>query len=152
MDKSTVRPGTGIGDLKFGATMEDCEAYFGPADQRDESKSGIDTTIRLSWGEQLACWFYSEDDFRLGSIQLEHPDALLAGLKLMGRARAEVIQLLASSFGQPSLEDMSVIEFPDYWLASYDAKCLNLWFDEGQLCAIQWGYLLDESEDVAWPS
>ena len=152
-DSSTVRPGVGIGDLKFGATISDVESYLGPADDRSESKLGNDTSIRLLWGDTLVCWFDSDDDFRLGSIQTEHNDAVLAGHRLISRRRAEVLTLLSPHFGEPELEDMSVVERPECWLATYDAQSLNLWFEFGQLDAIQWGYLFDDAGDNAlWPS
>jgi len=152
-DISSVRPGVGIGELKFGASIEEAEAYFGAPDDRDESKLGDDTTVRLLWGDDLACWFDSDDDFRLGSIQVEHSDAVLSGHRLIGHRRADVFELLVPLFGEPELEDMSVIERPDYWLANFDSLSLNLWFENGLLASIQWGYLFDHSGDnPVWPT
>lgn len=152
-DKSTVRPGIGIGDLKFGASIGEAEAYFGSADTREQSKLGNDSTLRLTWGDDVTCWFDSDDGFRLGSILVEHTNALLSGHKLIGRPRDEIIPLLSPSFGEPEFEDMSVMELPDNWLATYDAHSLNLWFEYGRLSSIQWGYLFDDSGDNAiWPT
>ena len=151
-DKSTVRPGIGIGDLKFGASIADAEAYFGSADEREQSDLGKDTTICLTWDDDVTCWFSSDDDYRLGLIQVEHPHALLADHKQIAHHRDEILPLLSPAFGQPVLEDMSVIESPNYWLATYDEFSLNLWFENGCLSSIQWGYLFDESGDNAvWP-
>lgn len=151
-DRSTVRPGVGIGDLKFGASIDGAEAYFGQAEDRDESKLGEDISIRLLWGDELACWFDSSDDFRLGSILVEHSDAILAGHKLISRQREDVLSRLRPIFGEPEFEDMSVVERPDFWLANYDAQSLNLWFENGRLESIQWGYLFDAAGDnVIWP-
>lgn len=152
-DKSTVRPGIGIGGLKFGASILDAEAYFGPPDEREESQLGEDTSIRLTWDNDLTCWFDSDDDFRLRTIQVEHADALLAGHKLITRHRDEVVAVLIPIFGNPTFEDLSVLEHPDHWLADYDAHSLNLWFDKGLLESIQWSYLFDESGDnPIWPT
>ena len=151
-DNSTVRPGVGIGDLKFGASIAEVEAYFGPTEDRNESKLGDDTTIRLLWGDDLACWFDSDDNFRLGSIQVEHADAVLAGHKLVGGLRDDVVSVLSPIFGDAEFEDMSVIERPDYWLADFDSHGLNLWFENGRLTSIQWRYLFDETGNNAiWP-
>lgn len=152
-DNSTIRPGVGIGDLKFGASIAEVESYFGSADDRDESKLGDDTTIRLTWGDALSCWFDSDDDFRLGSIQIEHSGAVVAGHKLIGGSRDDVVSLLSPIFGEPKNEDMSVIEHPDYWLADFDSYGLHLWFENGRLASIQWRYLFDETGNNAiWPS
>jgi len=151
-DRSTVRPGIGIGDLKFGASIREAEAYFGTTSDHDESLVGGDTSIRLIWDDGLTCWFCSDDDYRLGSIQVEHSAVIMAGHKLIGRHRDDVVLTLSPFFGEPRMEDMSVIEVADYWLADYDAHSLNLWFENGHLASIQWGYLLDETGNIAiWP-
>jgi hypothetical protein len=52
------------------------------------------------------------------------------------RARVGLSDLkFRASIHEAKIEDMSVVERADYWLATFDAQCLNLWFKNGLLAS-----------------
>lgn len=152
-DISTVRLGIGLGDIRFGASISEVEAYFGKPDSRDKFSKAENFTVGLYWDSDVSCWFDSDDGYRLGSIQVAHTMATLESFTLIGQSRAHVLETIRPLFGEPELEDMSSVEMPDYWLATFDSQSLGLWFTEDLLTAIMWNHLTEkDDETVIWPT
>lgn len=151
-DTSTVRLGIGLGEIRFGASIEEAVRYFGMPDERHEEPEfhGI-TTISLDWNDGVACWFDSDDDYRLGTIQVEHGAAELCGETLIGRPLTEVLMLVEPHLGVPTWDDFTGRRL-DLRVAEFDDHGLMLWFEDHHLEAIQWGYLWDGNDQKVWPS
>lgn len=151
VDSTTVRPGLGLGELLFGTSIQDAVAYLGEPTERQQLPSILDG-ISLNWEDTLDCTYYADDDFRLGTIRTERYDAVLADRCLVGGRQEDVLAHLCPIFGEPEVEEMSSAERTDHWRTRFDSAGLNLWFDNGLLESIQWGYLFDESNIPIWPA
>ncbi len=85
-----VRPGLGLRDLPFGSSFDDVKYELGEPEDVSEDLLGVYPTIAwYFWDLGLSAHFDAEDDFRLGSFQIEREDADLFGHRLIGLPESE---------------------------------------------------------------
>jgi len=148
-----IRPGIGLGDLLFGAPREEVRLLLGQPEDVREDLLGIDPSVSwYSWELGVMAYFYGEDDFRLGALQVERPDAELYGRQWIGQPETEVRTALAGlSLGEARYEVKEFTDHPALHWLRYEGQGLDFWFKRGRLDSIQWGYLLGADEAPCWP-
>ena len=152
-DVVTIRLGVGLGELKFGASRDDVRLYLGDPEDVNEDLLSFDPSIAwYYWEAGLSAHFDGEDDFRLGTIQIEREDAELLGMRMIGRPRHEALAMLAPyDLGPVEEEGMESAESPTMRVMRWDEQNLDLWFDDGKVDAIQWGCFIDQADRIVWP-
>ena len=134
-DIFTILPEKGVGNLELGSSKQEVLGYFGNADETTtDSQSGVEV---LRWKKGIECVFLEEMKWRLYSISLAHPDAVLAGQKVIGQDQAEILNKLTNDFGQPKLSDESgKVDTETFFMANYETIGMCLWFENSVLSAI----------------
>ncbi|TPW13360.1 MAG: hypothetical protein FD130_1586 [Halothiobacillaceae bacterium] len=154
-DITTIKLTYGLGNLPFGATEDEVEAYLGAADEIESIGDPNDEHITWHYKSLLGYVCFDEiDDFRLGTIETSLPGATLNGVALMGRGKDEVRrQLKGVTTGryEESHHDYERSGDARVCLLTYGDQSLNLWFTDEILTSIQWGYLISEDDEVVWP-
>ncbi|MCP5016844.1 MAG: hypothetical protein GY938_16480 [Ketobacter sp.] len=153
MSMYTILLGKGLGDFWFGSTEEEALEYFGMPDDIDEFEyEGGEWTKVWKYDDQsISFSFDSEDNFRLSDIEISNPNCELFGYKLIDKTKQEVLDILQKfDLGSWECGDMSE-DIPDCENVSYDEKSLNLWFKNGELEYIQFGYLTTDEKKPQWP-
>jgi hypothetical protein len=147
-----IRPGVGLDDLLFGSSLEEVQLYLGEPEDRNESLLGVDPSVAwYYWNLGVTAYFYGEDGFRFGAMQVERADVELFGRRWIGLPEMEVRMALAALCGEGQYEVMESADHPTLHWLRYEAHGLDFWFKVGRLNSIQWGYLLGPDEEPCWP-
>ena len=90
--------GTGMGPLRFGATMDEVRTLVGEPEEIDESEDD-DEFEHQAWNyyeddHLLSLYFDREDDFRLSCIETDNPGLRLYGEPIHDRTVEEIQQLM----------------------------------------------------------
>ncbi len=143
-----------IGDLLFGSSKDEVQAYLGKPDEVGHysyDREGL---------EKYAIWKYADlgilaifDDeygFVLGTLAAYSDTCSLNGQPLIGKAREEVLKAISVLDPGPMTREVESSEF-DLELLSFDSISLNLWLEDGVVSDIQWGPFWLDEERQDWP-
>ncbi len=152
MAEYIIKPGIGLNKICFGATMDDCRAYFGKPE--DELKEEFEGEEYISWyydkGEMSLC-FEGSEDFRLGTIIVNNKNATLDNQKIIGKSLAEIKKYLKKNnyVGVEEVDEDDPTS-PMKIINVDDLEC-NFMFTDGILDGVQWSYLWEDDETPRWP-
>ncbi|MGQ1783569.1 MULTISPECIES: outer membrane protein assembly factor BamE domain-containing protein [unclassified Saccharicrinis] len=149
--------GKGFDEIRFGMTRQQVKEILGEPDEIDaysSSEEADDNTEAYHYDElELSVSFDEMDDWRLGSIAVSSPDAVLEGLKLVGITDDDLLaKLSAIDLGDYDREDVSSPESPDHEVVTFYEASINFWIENGAVTEIQFGPLWDDdNEAYIWP-
>ena len=149
--------GKGFDEIRFGMTRQEVKEILGEPDEIDEylsSEEAEDNTEAYHYDElELSVSFDELDEWRLGSIAVSDPEAVIEGLKLVGNTDDDLLgKLSALDLGEYEREDVSSPESPDHEVISFYEASINFWLENGAVTEIQFGPLWDdENEKTIWP-
>ncbi|WP_435020477.1 hypothetical protein TA3x_001850 [Tundrisphaera sp. TA3] len=148
-----VRPGIGLGDLRFGSSRDAVAGRLGDPDDIDEDLDGPDPHVAWEYENLgLTAYFDGGEDFRLSSLKIESEDAELCGHRLVGQPEALVRAILGGlDLGRSEFELLEFADHPTLGWLRYDEQGLGFWFQDGRLDAIDWGPLIGPDDDFLWP-
>ncbi len=151
-----IKPGIGLGELKFGISRDQVKSLLGEPDDIDAySYTDSDTDLTEDWYYDelfLSIGFDEEDDWRLVTIALNSNSYEFDNKKLVGLKREELLDVLKElKVDDIEFEDWSGDGNPDHKLISSEEKALNIWLDEGIVTEIQIGPLYNNDETINWP-
>ena len=138
-DVTTIKPGIGLGDLRFGSTRDEVEVYLGKPDRLESEL------------EPGACpmWYYDsigvsisfdDDDLRLNIIETSSPSATLNGHTLIGKTKDEVMSFIESNISGSHEEERYDLDGDSRGCELYfSSQSLHLWLEDDILTEIQWG-------------
>ncbi len=144
-----IKPGTGYGKIKFGASMDDIEARLGkPSEiERDE--------------DQLTYWHYDDEILSLTFDGTEgwKLSSLLAGdlgMKLFDQDLDELSQeglkaLLKENGAKNVTSQDEIVDGAT--IDTIEAEDLEMifWFENGDLTEVQWGPFFNDEDSIMWP-
>jgi len=143
--------GTGMGPLRFGASMDDVRALMGEPEEIEESDDD-DEFEHQAWNyldEGYSLYFDREDDYRLSCIETDHPDMRLYDELIHGKSQQEIQDLMRRHGHETSeIEKMDTGEVR----LSYEKEMIDLYFDEDELQFVNFGVFIDDDLEVQWPS
>lgn len=148
---SEIRLGYGIGDLRFGLSMEDVEEIMGEPEEIEESDEEDEFEHKAwnYWDTGFSFYFDQEDDYRLSCIETANPNVTLWGKKIFELSQQEVESLFKEQ-GVQTVEKEAVEN--NVTCLSYEKEMIDLYFEEGKLLAINFGVHMDDNLEVLWPS
>jgi len=147
-----IKPGIGIGELKFGLTRAEVEKILGKPDEVEKmSHSSFHDEPTEAWhydGLNLSLAFDEADDWRLVNISTTSDESEIQGKKLFGLTQLSLIRTL-NSLG---LDDLDIDSSePGQQLLSSEELHINFWLEKGELAEIQFGPHLIDDDTVKWP-
>ena len=145
-----IRLGEGIGELKFGITMEDVEELMGEPEEVEESDEEDEFEHKAwnYWDSGFSFYFDKEDDYRLSCIETANPNVTLWGKQLFDMSLEEVENLF-KEHGITNAEKETIEN--NVTCISYEKEMIDLYFEEGKLLAINFGVHMDDDLEVKWP-
>jgi hypothetical protein len=153
VEENEIILGTGMGPLRFGATMDEVRTLVGEPEEIEESEDEDDFEHQ-AWNyyeddHLLSLYFDREDDFRLSCIETDNPGLRLFGEPIHGRSLDQIRDLM-QRHGQtnPELETMEGGEVR----LSYEKSMIDLYFEEGQLQFVNFGVFINDELEVQWPA
>lgn len=145
-----MKLGTGIGKLKFGATMEEIEELMGEPEEIEESdeEDEFEHQAWNYWEEGYSLYFDKEDDYRLSCIETANPETTIFGQKIFDLDLNEIKELFAQNgLKDPETEKLETGETR----LSYEREMIDMYFDENKLIAINFGVFINDDLEVQWP-
>ena len=147
----TIKPGIGLGNIKFGATMDECKEYFGKPEE--ELKEEYEGDEYISWyygGGDIALCFEGSEDYRLGTIILSRNEATLDNEKIIGKSLDEIKSYLKKKayFYLEEEDELS----PSMKIVTVGALECCLMFTDDILDGVQWSYFWEDDETPKWPT
>jgi len=141
-----IIPGIGTDKVHFGITEAEAVSILGSPDKTYKTDEGC---RRLQFNLlRIELSFEPENEYRLGWIEVHDPKLLLGGRKILGATQKEVLEFVTELLGeQPEIED-----YGSFLSASYDEHWVELQFQFGSLCCVNFGVLYDDLDSPKWPS
>ena len=154
-DIENIKIGIGLGDIKFGVSREELIKKIGDPTEIDQYTPVEDEDyLTESWHydeNELSVSFDEEDNWRLTTIAISSPNSLFHDIKLIGKKKGEVLDLLKDlNLIDPELEKLS--DDSNHLMASFIESSINFWFENDLLSEIQWGVLWEDEDTPKWPS
>ncbi|WP_066834460.1 hypothetical protein [Rufibacter ruber] len=146
-----IKLGYGIGDLRFGLTMDDVEEIMGEPEEIEESDEEDEFEHKAwnYWDTGFSFYFDQEDDYRLSCIETANPNVTLWGKKIFELSQQEVEDL----FKQHGIQSVEKEKIEDnVTCLSYDKEMIDLYFEQGKLLAVNFGVHMDDNLEVLWPA
>jgi hypothetical protein len=145
-----LKPGIGIGDVKFGASRDEVRRLLGEPKEEETFDSCEKGDIRWYYPSlQLNIYFGIDDALRVDSFETTHGDMRIWGSEIIGIGVTELLQLFKQHHGElPEIIDGS---YGELLYSFHDCGC-NVYVEEEVVASIQLGVLFDEAGDnVRWP-
>ena len=149
-DLQEIKPGTGLGMLKFGMTREQVKDLLGEPDETEQySYSEEEQSLTEAWhydALELSMGFDEVDEWKMTTLSVTSGFYRLHDQKLIGLKMDDVASILRDmNIRDLEFEDWSSPEEPGHELVVSEAKGLNFWFENGILNEIEWNPIwLDE--------
>jgi hypothetical protein len=141
-----VRPGTGLGPLRFGMSIPDVERILGTVAENEAFEDG---DVHLTYPEVgVSLFFSAEEENRLSGMEVDgRCPCTLFGEEVFAKSRRAVIELMGSRLpGSERRPDPPVVHLEAGGSrVSYRGLAMDFYFDEtGQLQEINWGPLSEK--------
>jgi hypothetical protein len=150
MINKDIRLGKGLGKIKFGLTMEEVEELLGEPEEVEESdeEDEFEHQAWNYWEEGYSLYFDKEDDYRLSCIETANRDVQIFGERVFEMSRQQVLQLFTDhEITNPEEEEAETGETR----ISFEKEMIDLYFDEDQLIAVNFGVFINDDLEVVWP-
>ena len=151
-----IKPGYGLGSLKFGMGRAEVKLMLGAPSFIDKySHSDSDNDLTESWEYdelELSLSFDEEEDWKLMMISVSANFYELDGVALIGLKEVQLLKKLeAVNLGTLILEDCSEHDDDDHKVIEVDEKSINFWLKDGVLDEIQWSPFFIDDDTINWP-
>ena len=142
-----VKPGIGIGLVKFGMDKEEVEFLFGEPSEKEIDQEDENKEIWIFNDEKMRLSFYPDEDYKLGYIETSNPELEFNGKKLLGlkieEAKHEFVNRRIESWEQDKYSSFSVEFNEDYYLSLHQSY--------GELTEIHMGVPFKNDDEYQWP-
>ena len=151
-----IKPGYGLGSLKFGMTRDEVKLLLGKPSFIDKySYSDSDEDLTESWEYEellLSLSFDEEEDWKLLLISVNSDFYELERISLIGLGENELLKKLETiNLGKLNLEDSSEYDGQNQKVIEIDEKSINFWINDGVLDEIQWSPFFIDDDTIKWP-
>lgn len=151
-----IKPGIGLGVLKFGMTKEEVKEILGKPEEIEaynDSESIENLTETWHYDEmEMSLNFDQQEDWKLVTVSVTSEFFVLKEQTMIGLKKDVLIETLAEfEIDDLVVEDMSTKENPNQELIISDAKSLGFWLEKDVLTEIQWEPIIDDDDNIVWP-
>jgi len=148
-----IKPGYGLGVLKFGMSRAEVKLMLGEpsfTDKYSHSDSNNDLTESWEYDElELSLSFDEEESWKLTMMSVNSDFYEFDGKSMIGKTENEVLAIL--NMENIYLEEVSDQDGEDQKVIEIDEKSINFWFIDGVLDEIQWSPLFVDDDTIKWP-
>jgi flavin-dependent dehydrogenase len=151
MQNNEIILGQGLGEIKFGLTMDEVEAIMGKPEEVEESEEDEEFEYEVwnYWEEGYSFYFDEDDDYRLGLIETANEEVTMFGKKIFQMKQAEVEELLKAN--GLSDQEKDTLETGEKHI-TYEKEMLDMYFEKDVLITIKFGVFVDDDLEVKWPT
>lgn len=143
-----LKPGIGIGDVKFGMTQEEVVKILGEPDRiRDDSED--ENKLYLEYNEhKLRLTIYVDEEARLGYMMCSNPALTFNEEKIIDRKIEDAYNHVFSELVQNWLQE----EYDTFYSYGDEEYWITLNVEYGRILALELGVPFNEDEEYQWPS
>jgi len=150
-----IQFGLGLGDIKFGSSMDFVESKLGKPEFKERTDFLSDgTDITEYWyyyNKTLKASFDKDDDYRLGLFQIYDEKYTLYGECLIGLSKSEILKFGDKhELGMWESSDVTTPHSSICEQIAFDNFSLDFWFDANLVESISWGHYWKDDEPL-WP-
>lgn len=151
IQENEIKLGQGLGEIKFGLTMDEVEAIMGKAEEVETSEEDEEFEYEVwnYWEEGYSFYFDEDDEYRLGLIETANEEVTMFGKKIFKMKQAEVEALLKSN--GLSNPDKDTLETGEKHV-TYEKEMLDMYFDKDALVTVKFGVFVSDDLEVQWPA
>ena len=151
-----IKPGIGLGILKFGMSRNQVKELLGEPsfiDRYSHSEAENDATEAWEYEELfLSISFDEAENWKLMMISVSSDFYELDEVSLVGLNQKKLVaQLDEIDLGEVFVEDCSENDSEDNKVIEIDEKSINFWITDGVLDEIQWSPLFINDDTIKWP-
>lgn len=151
-----IKPGYGLGSLKFGMTRADVKLMLGEPsfiDKYSHSEEPNDATEAWEYDElELSLSFDEAEGWKLMMMSVTSDFYELDGTSMIGLKEKKLLDELDEiDFGNLNVEDCSDAENEDHKVIEVDEKSINFWLTKGVCDEVQWSPLFIDDDTIKWP-
>jgi hypothetical protein len=151
-----IKPGYGLGNLKFGMTRAEAKLMLGEPsfiDKYSHSDSAEDLTESWEYEDLgLSISFDEEEKWKLIMISVTSDFYELNGVSLIGLKEKELLKKLETmNLGELDLEDCSDLGSDEQKVIEIEEKSINFWLIDDALDEIQWSPFFIDDDTIDWP-
>ena len=138
--------GYGVDSILFGLTEQQAITVLG---KPDKSYFTDEENKRLQFNNLLIeLSFETENDYRLGWIEVHNPNVTILGHRLIGKAMSDVLSILRAGLeAEPKVDD-----YGSFVSVTFEEEWLELQFSFNNLTNINFGVLYGKTDEPVWPS
>ncbi len=150
--KTTIVPGVGFDNLKFGMSEEEVIELLGKPDEIEVQEMDDDESINIYYYDDLgvSMSFDSMADFRLVEIAFDDSRYTMEKEFFPGMTKELFLQH-AEELGDYDMEDLTGEGSDVTELCVFEDKNINVWIKDGVVDTIQIGPFWSDDENVLWP-
>jgi len=139
----------GLNELKFGLGMDDVKKILGNPDETEITEEDDEKTeIWYFWDDGLIVFFDINLEKRCICLELENTDAMLFGKKIGDMDEDAIVEIFKK---KGFLEFEAEEEAWGERRLSIDDAIVDIYFEEKELVAINWGVDYDDDGRPLWP-
>lgn len=150
-DLFTIRPGVGVGELRFGATRDEVRALAGEPQEIVPSEEDAGSELWVYDDAAIALGFAIEENHRFVSCESYSMKATFNGEALVGLDR-EAAEAALERAGADEGIFMAEDDEEGSGQIAVPRLGLSLWFGENVVESVGWGVLFDDDDNVLWPT
>lgn len=141
-----INIGIGLDNIIFGMSQDDVKSIIGKPDKITEAEE-FDNIIYYYNKLLIKTKFDKDEDYRLYSIDVYNPEALIFNQKMIYKDKREVLDIL-------NLNGYKQLSYDDY--GSFDTVfCEEIWstfmFEFDRLISIEFSPLFKDNDIIIWP-
>jgi hypothetical protein len=151
-----IKPGYGLGNLKFGMSRAEVKLMLGEPsfiDKYSHSDSADDLTESWEYDDLgLSISFDEDENWKLIMISINSDFYELNEVSLIGLKEKELLaKLEAMNLGDLDLEDCSDLGSDEQKVIEVEEKAINFWLIDDALDEIQWSPFFIDDDTIDWP-
>ena len=141
-----IKPNEGCGEIVFETEMEPFVKQMGEPEEVEnfDDDEELNTTLLHYWKMGVSIFFVGLSKQILAGIELDNPDAVLFGEKIIGKSEEEIISLMKQN---GNVEFETETEMGDKRL-SFDIGMMDFFFRDEKLIYMNFGVLVDENGNI----
>jgi hypothetical protein len=153
-DPSSVEiiPLKGLNILSFGSEMAQALRVLGEPEEKEKLKDDIlnsDSEVFHYWKIGLSLFFNNQSGLKLTCIEIDSRDTFLWGEKLFLLSEIEIKELFKKNGFEVSETENH--EWGEMRI-SFDEALMDLYFENGQLTSVNFGYFQDDHSYYFFPN
>lgn len=146
-----IKPMVGFGDLKFGASKEEVEQYFGPSQETemlDVEDEINEVEVWSYWDQGHSVYFEKQENDVCTNFETDNEEALLFGEKVFSMDEDQLIAHMdVNGFTDVEIDE----EEPGERILFFDGAHMQFVFEEGQMSLVSWAVAVDDDAKIIWP-